>query len=118
MRAYRAAQSCDIERFYGEMPNATMQAFVVLHDECPVCVMGLRLESDRAVFFSDHKPEVAADLKSIPYMRALKATQGMIRAQQLPVYSLSNNVSLLTRLGFRQIGGGLFRYEESQWPAH
>lgn len=108
MISYRFATAADIDAYYGERPEQTIRAIVVLLDDVPMGVVGLELQRDRAVAFSEYKPEFEPHLKSIVVARAIKAAQKLFRASRVPVIvQNTSNPELLERLGFVEIAPGV-----------
>ena len=108
MISYRFATAADIDAYYGERPDQTIKALVVLMDEVPMGIVGLELQRDRAVAFSEFNPELEPHLKSMPVLRAIKAAQALYRASPVPVIvQNTSNPKLLERLGFIEIAPGV-----------
>lgn len=110
MIAYRFATAADIDGYYGERPDVSIRAIVVLLDEKPAGIVGLELRGDRAIAFSEFKPELEPHMKSITVARAIKAAQVLFRAARVPVIVVNtSNPPLLERLGFTEFAPGVHR---------
>lgn len=105
---HRYATAADVDRYYGEHPEPTTQAIVILLDDEPAGMAGITRERDRAIAFSEYKPALEPYLKTMPVLRAVKAAQKIIRSTTLPVLVFdSTNPALMERLGFRLIEPGV-----------
>ncbi len=108
MITFRLASASDVDRYYGERPASTIKAIAIVKDGEPVALVGLELLRDRAIAFSEYKPELEPDLKSMPVLRAVKAAQRMFLDHPLPVLVVNTtNPPLLERLGFTEIEPGV-----------
>ena len=108
MIEWRFATAADIDTYYGERPEVTVRAVVALLDGVPMAIAGLELRGDRAIAFSEFKPEFEPHLKDITVLRAVKAAQRMFRESRLPVIvCTTSNPPLMERLGFTDIQPGV-----------
>lgn len=108
MITHRFATANDIDTYYGERPRQTMKAIVILMDDEPAAVIGLALQGDRYVAFSEYTPQLEPHLRSMPVLRAIKAAQRMILSAPLPVLvSNTSNPQFIERLGFVKIDEGV-----------
>ena len=108
MISYRYASAADVDRFYGERPEQTIQAIVICVDDEPKAIVGLDRRKDRYIAFSEYKPEFEPYLKSMTTLRALKAAERMFHSAPLPVIvQNTSNPTLLERLGFIEIQPGV-----------
>jgi hypothetical protein len=108
MISHRYATAEDCRRYYGDDPQRTIHAIVILLDDEPAAMIGLERRRDRFVCFSEFKPELEPHLKTMPVLRALKALKTMIHESPLPVIvQNTTNPKLIERLGFIQIQPGV-----------
>lgn len=108
MISWRYATQADVLAYYGELPDQTIRAIIVLLDDVPSGIVGLDLRTDRAIAFSEQKPELEPHMKSMTVLRAIKRAQRMFRESPVPVIVVNtSNPPLLERLGFTEIEPGV-----------
>lgn len=111
MITWDTASSRDIDAFYQHRPRETLRAIAIRLNGEPVAIIGLAKEPDRDRAFSEYKPALCPYLKSMTVLRAIKAFMRWVEASRVPVYAVSEGTGLLERLGFQDIGEGVF-----VWP--
>lgn len=94
-------------RFYGKLPIKTMRGFVAVKNGEPIGIGGIYYEGKHAVAFSEMKPEMKKDKKTIA--RAIRKLLAMFASAGRPVYAVCDKDEptaawLLARLGFVPIG--------------
>jgi len=106
---WRYATAADIPPFFGGPIPFTVRAAVVEVDGAHAALIGLVSDGLGAqCFFSEEMPAFEPHRGKIPTMRALQRVMRWARESTVPVYSVSNNHSLLKRLGFEQLDQDLF----------
>lgn len=104
----RLATAEDVWAFFGARPPQTVRAVTVLLDGKPGALGGVALETGWRKFFTEFKPEFEPFLGTVTCWRAVKLAATFIRSPTYAVCSLEGE-KFLPRLGFRQIGGDLWR---------
>jgi hypothetical protein len=113
MITWSYASAAEVDAYYGERPAQTMRAIVIRLDDKPAGIIGVAFEGDRMRAFSEYCPELEPHLKSMPVLRAIKASQRMFAQSAKPVIAVREGCSgVLERLGFVQIDEELFI-----WPS-
>jgi hypothetical protein len=111
---WRFATRADIVEFYGHPPPATIRAIVVTRNGEPVGIGGVARDKGLTHrFFSDHKPEFAPHLKTMPVLRAIKAGMKMVDEYPGVVMAFAQDdtgAKLLERLGFKHIERNVYAW--------
>ncbi len=112
----RFATERDVIDFYGELPEQTLRAVVLVLNNAPVALIGMARQDTYAQFFSEYRPEYRPHLKSMTTLRAIKSAMSIVKESRLPVFAVAEStepdaVRLLTRLGFAPFGDrNVFRW--------
>ena len=84
--------------YYGSYP--TVRAICILLDGKPAGFIGLKKEGWYMGYFSEYSEALEPYLKTIPVLRAVKASIDLVKKERLPVLAKTDNTALLERLGF------------------
>jgi hypothetical protein len=106
---WRFATPTDIPAFFGEPIPYTVRAVVVEVEQQPAAMIGLAADGTGGqCFFSEELPPLETCRRRMAVLRAIQRVMRWVRESKVPVYSVSENVPLMEKLGFRQLEQGLF----------
>lgn len=107
----RYASAADILAFYGEPARGTVRALVAEMDGEVVGIIGIVREPQWGLFFSEFKPALQVQLKSITIMRAIKRALTFCDDYRGPVLAIAEDAEscrIMHRLGFTHLHGAWY----------
>ena len=90
-----------------------MRAVVVTIDDEPMGIIGVSREYGIGKYFSEYRDELRPYLKSMPVLRAIKASMEFVKNYQGPVLAVARDAEgarLMTRLGFTHMDGDVYSW--------